>query len=243
MNLIIDIGNTKIKLAVFQESKLIFKDSVQKAQLVLAITKIQKRHTTLEQCIISSTAGLSLNSLKFLENSLSVLQLTHKTHVPYTNVYATPHTLGLDRIGLIAGAAQSYPNTDVLVIDAGTCITYDFLTKENHYLGGAISPGLAMRFKGMHDYTAKLPSLKVEEVPNYIGNSTVSCMQSGVMWGVIHEIDGFILQYKEKYPDLTVIFTGGDAEILAKRIKNSIFANSNFLLEGLNHILEFNKNT
>ena len=128
----------------------------------------------------------------------------------------------------------------VLIIDAGTCITYDFIDSKNNYLGGAISPGVYTRYKSLNNLTANLPLLKPRSVKNITGNSTAKSMHSGVVKGVLLEIDGVINTYKEKYEDLTVILTGGDCKFLSKQLKNSIFANSNFLLEGLNYILEFN---
>ena len=125
-----------------------------------------------------------------------------------------------------------------MIIDAGTCITYDFINAEGVYLGGAISPGLRLRYTSLHNLTANLPLLETKEVENWIGDTTERAIHSGVYNGLIQEIDGVIAQYKDKYEPLVVILTGGDAHILSKRLKNSIFAHSNFLLEGLNYILK-----
>jgi type III pantothenate kinase len=135
---------------------------------------------------------------------------------------------------------NKYPNNNVLIIDAGTCITYDFITKKNDYLGGAISPGIRIRYKSLHNLTANLPLLDTNLPETLIGNSTESSIHSGVVFGVIKELDGVIDQYREEHQDLTVILTGGDAKFLSNQLKNSIFANSNFLLEGLNFILDYN---
>ena len=133
-------------------------------------------------------------------------------------------------------------NKNVLVIDAGTCITYDFINSDNEYLGGVISPGLTMRARAMHEFTAKLPLVEVvEEEKSILGKTTQQCLKIGVVKATALEIDGFISEYKNNFQDLTVILTGGDRQILSKNVKNSIFAPSNFLLEGLNQILEFNK--
>ena len=129
-----------------------------------------------------------------------------------------------------------------MIIDAGSCITYDFINTENEYQGGAISPGIRMRYKALNNLTANLPLLGTEIPNSIIGDSTESSIHSGIIYGVLNEIDGVIANYKEKYPDLTVILTGGDSYFLSKQLKSSIFANSNFLLEGLNHILQFNSN-
>ena len=132
-----------------------------------------------------------------------------------------------------AGAVLKYPNQNRLVIDAGTCITYDFIDEKDNYLGGAISPGIKIRYKSLNDYTANLPLLEKKEIEHYIGNSTENSIHSGIINGICHEIDGFISQYSLKNQDLTIILTGGDADFLAKRLKSTIFANSNFLLESL----------
>ena len=127
-----------------------------------------------------------------------------------------------------------------MIIDCGSCITYDFINSANEYLGGAISPGIRLRYETLHNLTANLPLLEKKKPKNLIGNSTESSIHSGVINGILIEIDGIVNKYKTKYPDLTVILTGGDSKFLSKRLKSSIFANSNFLLEGLNHILEYN---
>ncbi|EAP87934.1 type III pantothenate kinase [Croceibacter atlanticus] len=243
MNLIIDIGNSRTKLAVFEDVTLKERTICSSNEIEKKIKEILENWSNITHSIISNTSTYPTEHLNFLEKYTIVLQLNQFTSVPYTNNYNTPETLGLDRIGLVAGSAKAYSNENVLIIDAGTCITYDFIDSTNKYHGGSISPGLQMRFKAMHEFTAKLPLLKATDNVNLIGKSTSESMQSGAILGTCNEIDGFINRYKEKYPDLTVIFTGGDADFLSKRIKNSIFANSNFLLEGLNHILEFNKDT
>jgi type III pantothenate kinase len=148
---------------------------------------------------------------------------------------------------LASGAVLKYPNQNRLVIDAGTCITYDFIDDNDNYLGGAISPGIRLRFESLHNYTAKLPLLSLESINDkdsefeetpFIGNSTFEAINSGVINGVINEIEGFISQYEAVYPKFIIILTGGDAEFLAKRLKNTIFANSNFLLESLNQTFQ-----
>ena len=143
---------------------------------------------------------------------------------------------------MVSASVQKYPYNNTLIIDAGTCITYDFVTNKNEYLGGAISPGIRMRYQSLNKLTAKLPLLETELPKDIIGNSTKNSIHSGVIFGVLKEIEGIIEVYVSKYKDLTVILTGGDANFLSKQLKSSIFANSNFLLEGLNFILQFNSN-
>ena len=175
-----------------------------------------------------------------LKKLLNLTVVSTSMSLPFKNLYETPKTLGLDRIALIAAAADQYKKENVLVIDAGTCITYDFLNSKNEYLGGAISLGLTIRYEALHNLTAKLPLLKPDDSNFFIGNSTESSIHSGVINGLVNEIDGIIQQYQSTYKDLTIILTGGDTNFLSKRLKSSIFANSNFLLEGLNHLLKIN---
>ena len=176
----------------------------------------------------------------YVQKKLNTLILNSETKLPFKNLYKTPKTLGVDRIALVCASVEQFPDKNVLIIDAGTCITYDFINTKNEYLGGAISPGIRLRYQSLHNLTANLPLLETEMPENSIGNSTASSIHSGVVFGILKEIDGVIEDYQEKYSDLTVILTGGDAYFLSKQLKNSIFANSNFLLEGLNFILEYN---
>lgn len=162
---------------------------------------------------------------------------------PFINKYSTPDTLGIDRMVLVSGASILYPQKNVLIIDAGTCITYDLITDTNEYYGGAISPGITIRYKSLNNYTAKLPLLEKETPNSYLGNSTKNAIHSGIVNGVLYEIEGFISQYQVNFQDLTIILTGGDADFLAKSLKSTIFANSNFLLESLNALFRYSKNT
>ena len=239
MNLIIDIGNTRGKAAVFELDTVVELFLFDKENIIQKIQEILSKYT-ISQSIISAVANLSEEKIEKLKCFIDVLELNHQTNLPFENKYATPKTLGVDRIALVSGAVQKYPGTNVLVIDAGTCITYDIVTNDKQYLGGAISPGLEMRYKALHHFTAKLPDLKKESLENYIGNTTNTSIHSGVINGVIQEIDGVIEQYQKDYPNLTIVLTGGDTNFLAKKLKNSIFASPNFLLEGLQEILRFN---
>ena len=243
MHLIIDVGNTQIKLAVFKARELIDKRTSTKEDLLNTLSEILKSHHKISNGIISSVGGLVKDQISEINRQLPLLVLNHETKIPFINSYATPKTLGVDRIALVSAAAIQFPKEDVFIIDAGSCITYDFLSHQNEYLGGAIAPGIQMRYKAMHTFTANLPLLEAEKPNNTIGDSTIQSMHVGVIQGVSNEIDGFIDTYIEKTRNLTVILTGGDAHFLRDRIKNNIFANSNFLLEGLNYILEINKDS
>jgi len=242
MNLVIDIGNSFLKLAVFQEDELIIKKVVKPEVILKHVDILRKEYNYIGKAIISSVGKLKEKDLNFIRKNFDLLELNSNTVVPFINLYETPHTLGLDRIALVSASIKQFPNNNVLIIDAGTCITYDFVTSKNEYLGGAISPGISMRYKSLNNLTANLPLLEMEIPENFIGNSTNSSIHSGVINGILKEIDGNIEMYEQKYSDLTVILTGGDANFLSKQLKSSIFANSNFLLEGLNYILQFNSN-
>ena len=240
MNLIIDVGNSFVKLAVFSNGSLKFKEVVEIDLILKQVISIKKRYRKIKKAIISSVGRLKGDDAKVINELFDLLVLDSTIKLPFVNLYKTPKTLGVDRIALVCASVNQFPDNNALIIDAGTCITYDFVNTDNQYLGGAISPGLRMRYKALNNLTANLPLLETE-IPNSItGNSTKESIHSGVVNGVLNEIDGVIEDYKQKYSDLTVILTGGDANFLSKQLKSSIFANSKFLLEGLNYILQFN---
>ncbi len=240
MNLIVDVGNSFVKIAVFQEDKLLEKQTVEISKFEETQKKFFENYPKIQKCILASVGKLPKEVLISLQKQTEVLILDAHLKFPFHNRYATPSTLGVDRIALVAASVKHYPHQNVLIIDAGSCITYDFITHENNYLGGAISPGVRLRYKSLHNLTANLPLLDTEMPKSIVGDSTAAAIHSGVVIGIIKEIDGIIADYREKYSDLTVILTGGDVNFLSKQLKNSIFANSNFLLEGLNFILEYN---
>jgi type III pantothenate kinase len=244
MNLVIDVGNTLVKVAVFQNNSILKSMAFPKENFLNEIEKILVAYPQVSHSISSSVQEYASSWLQLLEQKTSFLNLSSETKIPFNNKYETPKTLGIDRITLMGAASIQYLEKNVLVIDAGTCITYDFINSKNEYLGGAISPGLKMRAKAMSYFTAKLPLVEIElENIGFLGKNTQQCMQIGVVKAAALEIDGFIQAYKNEFQDLTVILTGGDSEILSKNVKNSIFAPSNFLLQGLNRILEFNKSS
>ena len=241
MNLIVDVGNSSVKLAVFQKSKLLESYSSSIKNFFKKFQEIKKDHPQIAFSILSSVIKDTSELEKILEKQTKLFVLNESTKLPFKNNYASPQTLGKDRLALVAAGSLKFQNKNLLVIDAGTCITFDFKNNVNEYLGGAISPGLQMRLKALNHFTAKLPLVDLDENVPLIGDSTQNSILSGVLNGVSAELDGIIDRYKADYKYLTVILTGGDTQILSKRVKNSIFANPNFLLEGLNYILEFNK--
>ena len=239
MNLVIDIGNTQIKVAVFEDTIQLYQDRFPADQIVSKIISITEQYE-IQRSIVSHVSNIDSEPWKDLEEMLKPLKLDHKTPIPFENKYLTPKTLGVDRIALMAGAVTQFPKNNILVIDAGSCITFDFLNEYGSYFGGDISPGILMRYKAVNHFTANLPLLeKAERIPE-TGNSTENAIHRGVLHGVIQEIEGVISQYRTKYRKLTVVLTGGDTIFLAKNIKSSIFAIPNFLLEGLNGILIHN---
>lgn len=239
MNLIIDAGNTKAKLAVFECGKIIF---IVKVELKNALKEIEKTfllYPKIKKVISSSVSKLNKEQLKTVFKDVVWLVLDYKTKIPFKNLYKTPKTLGVDRIALIANAVNEHVNNNVLVIDAGTCITYDFINSNSEYFGGSIAPGLNLRYKSLSDYTENLPLLNPEYSSSLIGNSTKNAIHAGVSNGLIAEINGVIAEFSNNYKQLVVILTGGDAVFLSKRLKSGIFVDPEFLLYGLNYILEY----
>ena len=241
MNLVIDIGNSFTKYAIFDNRQLVYFDTSESAIFVTQIKQLFEAYPKIQRAVISAVGPLQNKEKEIMALFCKVHVLSHASKVPFKNSYASPSTLGMDRIALATSAFYQYPRKNVLVIDMGTCVTYDFVNDAGEYRGGAISPGLNMRYKAMHLQTDKLPLLQPEELLDFVGNSTASSMHSGVINGLTLELDGVISQYHARFQDLTVILTGGDSQFFVKRLKNSIFANSKFLVEGLNYLLEYNK--
>lgn len=239
MNLAVDIGNTQIKIGIYDQDVLVHNENFERKAWASTIDRLTSDYA-IEKSILSHVSRLESNVIEELGERFELLLLNRKTSVPFKNLYATPETLGVDRIALAAAAATKYPDEPVLVIDSGTCITYDFVNANHQYLGGSISPGIAMRYRAVHEFTANLPLLPVENEIPVKGNSTVTAIHKGVLNGVIYEIEGVIGEYRSKYETLTVVLTGGDAKFLADNIKSGIFATPNFLLDGLNSILIHN---
>ena len=242
MHLVIDVGNTQIKIAVFEQNKAVEYLTSNQNELLSAIKALKIKYPNIQKAIVASVGTIENSILSSLKNSIEIQYLTKECKFPFINTYSTPNTLGIDRMVLAAGAVLEYPNQNRLVIDIGTCITYDFIDENNNYLGGAISPGIRLRYESMNQKTAKLPSLTKKKPLHFIGNSTESCMHSGVVNGIALEMDGFIELYKAQYTNFITILTGGDSDFLAMRLKNTIFANSNFLLKSLNQTFQYNQN-
>ncbi|MBA4277514.1 type III pantothenate kinase [Flavobacterium sp.] len=239
MILAVDIGNTRIKGAVFEDATLLENFVFLKTELQKNIQNILEKHKNITHLVVASVSDVEKQSFSLFEKDVNIHFLSNNDSFPFVNCYETPKTLGIDRLVLATGATLQFPGQNRLVVDAGTCVTYDFIDENNNYLGGAISPGLKLRYEALHHFTAKLPLLSLQSPQHLIGNSTAESIHSGVVNGLAFEIDGVINQYKAQFSNFIIILTGGDTEFLAKRLKNTIFANSNFLLESLNQTFQY----
>jgi type III pantothenate kinase len=239
MNLVIDMGNTSVKLGLFSSAEL-------KAHLVLpefSMSELEtflKKNDTPENVILSSVVKKNEELETYLENNFLFIKLDHTTPLPIEKLYKTPETLGNDRIAAAVGANNLFPSQNVLAIDTGTCIKYDLVNAANQYLGGNISPGIEMRFKALNAFTAQLP-LVTKAVDNDIyGSSTEQAIRLGVQLGAIEEVKGIINRFQSRYTDMKVILTGGDMAFFDGELKNHIFADPFLTLRGLNVILNHN---
>ena len=240
MNLIIDAGNTRLKVAVFEQNQCLQYMSFNSLTDCLATNIVHNYAIT--HAIVSSVAGNANELLEQLKAvNINACLFSNTLNLPITNNYQSATTLGSDRLAAAVGCYMHYPNCNVLTIDAGTCIKYNFTTDSNVYLGGAISPGIRLRYQSMHDYTAKLPLLSLTHSHNtLVGTTTQTSILTGVQLGTVAEIDGFINYYKAQYNNLKVVLTGGDGSYFENHLKNKILADELLLVKGLNYILNLN---
>ena len=241
MNLVLDLGNSYGKIAVCDHNRVIEAATYEKITS-REISYFHIRYSGLKGAIISSVVNYSREIIDYLSNLYATcIELNHSTPIPLINKYLTPDTLGYDRIAAAVGAYTICPGKNVLVIDAGTAITYDIVTSKGEFLGGNISQGVEIRFKSLNKYTNGLPHMeRPEEVPPLVGSTTREAIQSGIVNGLLFEMDGFIGALTKNYPKLHVVLTGGDAKYFVGKLKNSIFVDPNLNLIGLNRILEHN---
>ncbi|HLO46241.1 MAG TPA: type III pantothenate kinase [Leadbetterella sp.] len=234
-NASIDFGNTRIKIGLFNNDSLleIFRVAT------LSETAELLKANSVQNVIVSSVTLSNLEISEKINFLKSLIFLDYNTPLPIKNNYATPKTLGYDRIAAAVGANLRYPNQNCLIIDIGTAIKYDLVSDKNAFEGGIISLGRRMRFNALHTFTKKLPLLDTVEIPELIGQSTETCMSSGVMNGITAEINGIIDEYLKKLK-LRVLICGGDAPYFETKIKYPTFATPNLVLEGLNRILQYN---
>jgi type III pantothenate kinase len=234
MKLIIDIGNTLVKYAIFSSDEIVIIYKKNDVEISFMKDLIQKHNVN--DVIISSVRDKVDGDF-----GIKTLFLNPLTPLPITINYETPETLGNDRIANVVAASILYPNKNILIIDAGTCITIDFIDQNKEYQGGRISPGIEMRYKSLHKYTSNLPKLTISNTAQQIGKDTNSSIVSGVEKGVVAEIETIIDDFKNENEDLFVIVTGGDTFFFENTLKNSIFADQNLVLKGLNEILKYNE--
>lgn len=240
MNLIIDIGNTLAKLVVFEANKPIAEIHTSNHTLE-ALPDVIRRYPAVRHGIVSTVMDLSPEAQHSLRQLPFVpLMLSSQTPVPLRIAYHTPHTLGADRLAAAVGATTLQPGRDLLVIDAGTCVTYEFVDHTGCYRGGNISPGLEMRLAALHEHTARLPLINPDGDTPDVGYDTATAIRAGVIRGIRHEIEGYIRTFREKYPDICIFLTGGDGEHFDTPTKNCIFADKFLVPRGLNRILLHN---
>lgn len=241
MNLIIDIGNTRTKFSICNRGEVLITVPVNEFE-PSHIEVLQNEYPGLNRAILSSVRAYSEELKKALQEKMDTfIELNHETPLPIENCYQTKETLGNDRLAAVVGAYDLYPNTNILVIDAGTAITYDLLTEEGKYLGGNIAPGIEMRFKALHQFTGKLPKVEKADHNKLFGTTTEEAIRAGVQNGVIFEVDSTITAFKNFYGNLKVIITGGDAQFFDNKLKNSFFVHFNLISLGLNRILDYNE--
>lgn len=246
MNLLIDFGNSRIKIAFADATRLFHirtwnSFSLQELRkLTDELEKAYPENGKAGYAILSDTGFVPNDLVTFLADNFRFIHLDYMTPLPVIIKYYTAETLGRDRIALAVAGNGLYPKQNVLVIDAGTCITYDYVTNAGEYLGGGISPGIRMRFRALNNFTDKLPLIEEFQETDLIGSSTRDSMISGVLNGIVAEVDNIIERYKRENGVERVVLTGGDLIYFDGRLKNDIFANSNLVLEGLNMILNYN---
>jgi len=242
-NLVIDIGNTNSKLAVFDEKTLVHYQVLK--QIVPAeLIAIIKQYAISNSCV-SSVSEDAHEVIQILKSDTNYIPFSTQINTGVKNNYESLATLGLDRWAKVIAANGYYPGKNCLMIDAGTCITYDLLNDRTEYFGGSISLGIDMRFKALHHFTGRLPMVKWDkeaEIPK--GTDTDSAIKNGVLQGVINEVEGFISSYNKENNGLTVLLTGGNAAFLLEQLKNSIFApqiihDPYLVLKGLNEVIAF----
>jgi type III pantothenate kinase len=245
MNLVIDIGNTLTKTAVFAGNELSSFSSFGKLSEG-DLKSLLAKNPSVKNVILSSVTHHDKALSDFLKSNYNFIELDGFTKIPVENLYKSKETLGKDRLACAVGANFLYPNQDILAIDAGTCIKYDFVNSKNQYLGGGISPGIDMRFRALNHFTDKLPLLTYQSFDKLIGDNTDESILSGVLNGTEEEVRGIMERYRRQYPQLKVVFTGGFMKFFERifnisgKENSSIFADSFLVLKGLNRVLNYN---
>ncbi len=241
MNLAIDIGNTFTKIGVFDGGKLLESTAFEESSAEQGLSFVGRFSgiTDVILCDVSNRNSRITNYLK--EKAYRIFELESDTPLPIKNLYGSPETLGKDRIASATGAYTIYPGKNVLIIDAGTAVTFDVVNAQGEFLGGNISPGLEMRFRALNEFTGRLPRKQKSDQFTLLGHDSDSAIIGGVVQGLIFEMEGYILRLVSYHKDLIVILTGGDANFFEKKLKKPIFVIPNLILTGLNHILHYNE--
>ena len=233
MNIVVDYGNTSAKVGIFKDEHLHDKHLFQNPAALRAF--LESYHA--ENIIVSSVSHPAGEMLSWSVARGEKISLSHQLPLPIKILYVTPQTLGVDRIAAVCGAVEIFPNQDCIVIDAGTCITYEFIDHNANYYGGGISPGIAMRFEAMHRFTSRLPLVQPTLLAPLVGDSTETSMQSGVINGVRAEVEGIIQKYIDQYPNLKTVLCGGDVAFFENQLSQPLFVAPDLVLIGLNRIL------
>ena len=240
MNLVVDIGNSRVKAAVTESGRVVHTIVGERFDVQM-LGKLLAEFPAVGKAIVASTAGDAEAAAEIIRQAgVRCIVFTPQVPVPIANAYGSPATLGADRIAAAVGIASMYPQRNAAIIDCGTALTVDLLTADGTYRGGFISPGLLMRFAALHEHTSRLPECAPTDEFLPLGTDTRTCIEQGVMQGMTAEIEGHIARFEGKNDDLLKIFTGGDAKYFVKRIKNAIFANCEPVICGLDRILEYN---
>lgn len=240
MNLIVDIGNTFTKIALFNNAAIADFER-HKSNSAQCRAALHRMAAISDKAIVSSVGKAYDEQIIDGYNFEKLIIFTNNTLVPLKNAYKTPETLGSDRLAAAVGGWKHFPGRNSLVIDAGTALTFDFTSADGTYHGGAISPGIRLRYAALHHFTKRLPQLDPEWDPELVGTTTGESIHSGVMLGIIAETEGIINAYNERFKDVVIILTGGDYLFFDKQLKIKKFALPNLILEGLEAILEYNK--
>ena len=238
MKLIVDIGNSITKVAIFKGKEIVLFSKIKK----FSLKNIQKfvANKDISSSIISSVKNKD-SEIFNVADFYNGMVLSKDVPIPVKNSYKTPNTLGCDRLAVVVGAYSLYPKKEIIVFDAGTCLTMDRISEKGEYIGGKISPGINMRYKALNTFTKNLPLFKKENTTPIIGEDTRSSIISGVQRGILDEVNSIILEFKSRNKDIIFLITGGDCFFFEKELKNTIFAHPNLVLIGLNEILDFNE--
>ena len=240
MNLLLDIGNTSSKLAIYDGEKKITSLRTRHFSCEKMEKTFEPYQEKLKKAIVSSVRIMPEFIIDLATHGIPYVHiLSHNSKLPFRNDYETPETLGPDRLAAVAGAYLFFKSKNVLIIDAGSAVTYDFLNGDT-YSGGNISPGLAMRFRALHRFTDKLPLASTTEKYMSPGKSTLGAITAGVIDGLIFEISEYISSFQQKHTGGEVILTGGDSGYLKERISLKVNYMPDIVIDGLNYILEYN---